>query len=140
MGARGRKSAAALTLRRPARVLVVERPSPPVSLSDEAAAEWREVVGSLPADHFGRAVQPLLEAYCSNVIAMRDIDQRIQALTGNESDALGRYDRLLTMRGREAGRMAVLAVRLGFACASRLSSAKPVQGNPEKLWERPDQG
>ena len=49
-----------MLLQRAEEVLVVRRPDPPDHLSDEARMEWREVVNSLPADHFCRGMHPLL--------------------------------------------------------------------------------
>jgi phage terminase small subunit len=91
MGSRGRKSGAELTLvARAEEVLVARRPDPPDHLSDEAAAEWRDVVNSLSADHFSRASHPLLEAYCRHAVAARRIDQMLQGLKrGGGRDASG---------------------------------------------------
>ena len=136
MGARGRKSAAELTLvRRTEEVLVVRRPEPPDFLSDEAQAEWIAVVGSVPADHFSRAVQPILEAYCRHAVATRRIDGMLQALDTDEGATRVDYDRLLVMHEREARALTALAVRLGIASATHLKT-KPVSG-ARKPWEKP---
>jgi hypothetical protein len=85
MGARGRRSSAELTLlQRAEEVFVVRGPDPPDHLSDEARMEWREVVNSLPADHFCRGMHPLLEAYCRSAVAARVIDRLIQGLDERE--------------------------------------------------------
>jgi phage terminase small subunit len=65
-------------------VLVARRPDPPDHLSDEAAAEWRDVVNSLSVDHFSRASHPLLEAYCRHAVAARVIGRLIQELHERE--------------------------------------------------------
>src|SRR5215471_6916272 len=118
MGARGRRSSAELTLlQRAEEVLVIQRPDPPDHLSDEAGMEWREVVNSLPADHFSRGMHPLLEAYCCSAVTARVIDRLIQGLDEREGAAQADYDRLLVMRERESRALASIAVRLEIACA-----------------------
>src|SRR5262245_10457700 len=107
MGARGQKSSAELTLvARAEEVLAVQRPNPPVHLSDEAKREWRDIVNSLPADHFARATHPMLEAYCRHAVATRIIDRLIQGLDEQESATRADYDRLLVMHERESRALA----------------------------------
>jgi phage terminase small subunit len=136
MGARGRKSSAELTLVRPAEeVLVVKRVDAPQSLSDEAKYEWREVVNSLPADHFSRSVQCLLEAYCCHAVEARKIDGWIQNVEEKE-DFLRNYDRLLAMRERETRAAAMLSVRLGLSSATNVTRVRTLAGGrePRKPW------
>jgi phage terminase small subunit len=137
MGSRGRKSGAELTLvARAEDVLGARRPDPPDHLSDEAAVEWREIVNSLPADHFSRATHPMLEAYCRHAVATRVIDRLIQELDEREGATLSDYDRLLVMHERESRALASIGVRLGIACASRLQNAKPISCVTNKPWEK----
>jgi len=112
------------------------RPDPPDHLSDEAAAEWRDVVNSLSADHFSRASHPLLEAYCRHAVATRVIDRLIQGLDEQESATRADYDRLLVMHEGESRALASIGVRLGIACASRLQNAKPINCVTNKPWEK----
>jgi phage terminase small subunit len=132
MGARGRRSNAELTLLQRAEEVVVRRPDPPDHLSDGARMEWREVVNSLPADHFSRGMHPLLEAYCRSAVAARVIDRLIQELDEREGATQADYDRLLVMHEREARALASLAVRLGIACATR----GPISSPTSKPWEK----
>ena len=118
-------------------VLVARRPDPPDHLSDEAAAEWRDVVNSLSADHFSRALHPLLEAYCRHAVAARVIDRLIQELDEREGATQSDYGRLLAMHERESRALASIGVRLGIACASRLQNAKPIGCVTNKPWEKP---
>src|SRR5262245_18308692 len=137
MGSRGRKSGAELTLvARAEEGLVARRPDPPDHLSDEAAAEWRDVVNSLSADHFSRASHPLLEAYCRHALPARRIDQMLQGLNEEEGATRADYDRLLVMHERESRALASIGVRLGIACASRLQNAKPINCVTNKPWEK----
>src|SRR4249919_3863804 len=124
MGARGRKSSAELTLvQRAEEVLVVRRPNPPDCLSDDAAAEWREVVNTFAADHFPRATYPILEAYCCHAAQRRKVRQLIENTEEGEG-SVGEYDKLLAMHERESRALAALAVRLNIASATH---AKKIQ-------------
>src|SRR5215831_5573494 len=136
MGVRGRKSSAQRALvPHLHEVLVVERPNPPKCLSDEAQAQWKEVIDSLPADYLSSALHPILEAYCCHAVARRKIDGMVQELAENPEATRAEYDRLLVMHGREASNMASLAVRLGIASASRVNTAKPIGNIGIKPWE-----
>ena len=140
MGARGRKSRAELTLvQRAEEVLVVRRPEPPEVLSDEAAAEWREVVNSLPADHFSRAVHSMLEGYCTAAAEVRRIDQLIQDLRESDQGSLGAYDKLLAMHDRQMRLVSMLAVRLGIGSATNVTRVRSLAGGRDvgsKPWEK----
>ena len=96
--------------------------------------EWREVVNSLPADHFCRGMHPLLEAYCRHAVARRYIDRLIQGLDEREGARQADYNRLLVMQEREGRALASLAVRLGIACASKIQ--RPISSPTRKLWEK----
>src|SRR5215831_2598636 len=134
MGKRGRKPASELTVRPATGVMVIKRPDPPDYLSEEAQAEWRKVVGGLAADYFGPATHGMLEAFCRDTVATRQVDQRIQNLS--EEATVWDWSRLLAMHREEAKAMANIAVRLGIASVSRSSrftSARPSPG--PQPWE-----
>jgi phage terminase small subunit len=136
MGVRGRKSSAQRAIAvREQELLVIQRPPPPDCLSAEAQAQWKEVIDCLPADHFSRALYPVLEAYCRHAVATRKIDQLVQKSEEDPEATLADYNRLLAMHREEARAMASLAVRLGIACASRNTTAKPIGNVGSKPWE-----
>src|SRR5262245_46837718 len=140
MGARGRKSSAELTVAaRAAQVLVVKRPEPPEWLSDEAAAEWREVVATFAADHFNRALHPVLEAYCQHAAARRTIGLLLKEAVeekDGEVPSAGYYDKLLVMHERESRALAALSVRLGIATATHVPNKQRAVIATKPLWER----
>jgi hypothetical protein len=74
MGSRGRKSAAALGVIHG----IPQRPEPPDELTPEQAEEWREIVGRMPVDWFGRQdpqadlAQPVDPGAADRGIAMRN--------------------------------------------------------------------
>ena len=120
MGVRGPRSAADLqVVPKGTSVVVVKRPDPPSSLSGEAAAEWRTICGSMAADHFVRPIYPILEAYCTHAASLREIQQRMVNLAENDEATLSQYKRLLDMHAGESRMLAMLAVRLGLAYATR---------------------
>lgn len=137
MGARGRKSSAALTIvQRAAEIMVVKRAEPPECLSDEEAAEWREVVGTFPAEHFHRAIHPLLEAYCSHAVARRRIEQLIRNLEEGDEWTPNKYSYLREMHDRESRSLAALAVRLNIATATHVPKSSRPAPISKPLWER----
>ena len=138
MGVRGRKSSTELTLvQRAEEVLVVKRPDPPDFLSEDAQAEWREVVNSLPADHFSRAQHPTLEAYCTSAAERRRIGDWIQDYLANGEGEVS-YPKLLEMHDAQARSIAMLGVRLGILSATNVTRVRSLAGGrePKKPWEK----
>lgn len=81
MKQRGRKSAAALTVKPIAGpVDRIERPDAPYTLSDLAAEEWRAIVNRMPADYFPRETWPMLAQLCRHVVASNRLGMLITQL------------------------------------------------------------
>ena len=139
MGARGPRPAAALTVvPKGTGVVVVKRPDPPGSLSGEAADEWRVIVASMSADYFVRPMYPVLEAYCMHTAALRDIHRRLTNLDEDDKATVQMYNLLLDMHARESRMLAMQAVRLGLAYATREFKAfggKKASTGP-KPWDK----
>jgi hypothetical protein len=101
--------------------------------------EWREVVGTFAADHFNRALHPVLEAYCQHAAARRTIGQLLKEAVeekDGEAPSAGYYDRLLVMHERESRALAALAVRLGIATATHVPTKNRAVLATKPLWER----
>jgi len=135
MGARGRKSSAELSVIGPRGLVQVDRPKPPVELSDEQADEWRAVVNQQPAERFTREMHGLLSAHCRHVVALRRIGQLIDETERSEEFDLDNYDRLLKMQERESRCIASLAVRLGFAYSTAYEKRKPKRSSTKRPYE-----
>ena len=60
MGARGKKSAAELSVVSAGGVETTRRPEPPAELTDEQAEVWQFIVAGYEAGRFDRGAQPLL--------------------------------------------------------------------------------
>jgi hypothetical protein len=121
MGARGPKSVASLSV---PRVVPIgdARPSPPPSLSAEAAAEWEAVVRRLPAEWFPREVHALLGAYCQHAATLKLLTKMVdefQVDWVSSDEGLERYNRLLAMRERESRAMADKATKLRITNQAR---------------------
>jgi hypothetical protein len=66
MGARGRKSMAALMVpENPAEI--IRRPEAPDDLTDEQSEEWCAIVSTMPPEHFMRGNYPLLSQLCRHI-------------------------------------------------------------------------
>lgn len=143
MGARGRKSADALTVARASPVEIMERQRPPHDLSDEEVEIWAAVVQTEPADWLSPSTVPILAEYCRHVVSARrvaelieralsDIDHETKQPTLSVSD----YDRLLKMQERESRAIATLATKMRIAQQSTTNhrgSKRPKAGR--KPWE-----
>ena len=147
MGARGPKSAAAMAIVSP---ITDSRPPPPDELSEAEADEWRRVVGRLPHDWFPPETQPLLAAMLKHQSTHRVLCRLIEAFDATvlQMDlGVNHYDKLLTMREREARAMSSLATKLRLTNQSRYvphSAARQAQqpfgyideGGRMKPWQR----
>jgi phage terminase small subunit len=106
MTQRGRRSSASLAI---VPIGQPQRPEPPTHLSKEAKAVWRETVGAMRHDWFGRETHPVLEAYCRHVCLARLIANAIPAEIGQDVVA---FDRMSAMHCRESAMLAMLATRM----------------------------
>lgn len=136
MGARGRSSAAALSVVGPAGIVTVRRPEPPSDLDADTAAEWRAVVNQLPADWFPRETHAILAQYCKHVVAGRDVSNMITKLK-EKADAIPddenplammrivkSLDKLYKMQEREGRAISSLATKMRLTNQSRYDPKK----------------
>lgn len=114
MAARGRKSSASLTVKKPD-IGVSKRLSAPATMSDAEMSVWTEVINDQPASAFTSTHAPLLEMYCRHVVNNRIIaDELINFDRAwlTDDDGLRRYDTLLRISERESRAASSLATRL----------------------------
>jgi phage terminase small subunit len=138
MGARGKKSAAELTVIDGGRVGAQKRPEPPDHFDDDHAAIWRKVVARLPADWFPDETLPLLEAYCYHVAQLRQVSELIaDMLSDKDGFEIKDYDRLSKMQERETRAIASLAVKMRISQSTAYDKSKKrgSAGNAKKPWE-----
>jgi hypothetical protein len=137
MAQRGRKSADALALLSPAKVLeTVRRPEPPYDLTDEQADIWRQVVNSLPADWFPPETHMLLTQYCRHVIASHRVAQLIDAEEKANPFLPLAWADLLKIQDRESKAIGQLATRMRITQQSTMrveTIKKPKQSM--KPWD-----
>jgi hypothetical protein len=77
MAKRGRVSMESLMISDHGLAAERARPDAPYDLDDEEAAVWRDVVDSMPADHFIPANYHILTLYCRHVVE----DKRLAQIT-----------------------------------------------------------
>ncbi len=131
MGARGRKSIAAVTAIKPA----LARPSPPSCLTKEQAVEWAAVVGRMPEEWFPRETHQLLVQYCRHVAASKKIAGLIEEMEAG-TIVVEEYDRLLKMQEREGRAMSSLATRMRISQQASYDKQKVKKSTPlKKPWE-----
>ena len=135
MGARGKKSAASLSVVQPGGITSVERPEPQEGLTNEQSTVWCNVVDRLPADWFPSETHDMLAQYCRHVISSRRVADLIEMLTAQEEFAAEDYDRLLKMQEREGRAISALATRMRLSQQSTYSKDR----NKGTLTRKPHQ-
>ena len=121
MGARGRKSAEAQAV-----VIAGEfgnRQKPPVELTEDEAAIWRETVASEAKDAFGTAaLRGLLKDYCRHRAAAEGVSTIINSFQADwlkNAEGAKRYRELLKIRDMECRASADKATKLRLTNQSR---------------------
>jgi hypothetical protein len=107
----------------------LQRPEPPEELTAEETIEWREVVGRLPPDWFGRESFALLVQHCRSVVKARLIARLIDGLRRASPEAdldLTTLDKLMMMADRESRAISSLSTRM------RLSQHSRTQATPAR--------
>jgi hypothetical protein len=139
MGVRGRKSGASLSVA--VTNLPGQRPEPPKELTAEQAAEWRAVVGRMPADWFTRETHPLLVQFVRHVCRSREVEAVLAEFdVRSDVEAFDRWTRIAEREGRA---LSNLATKMRLTQHSRYhtataanAAAKESAAASGKLWER----
>lgn len=110
-------------------VITIERIAPPLDLPHEMVERWRDIVQSLPADHFHPESIPLLKAYVRHTVnADRIADMIETALRSKAKSAQKDYLALLVAQTRESKAMCSLATKLRLSISAQHSDhAKTVK-------------
>jgi len=103
---------------------------------------FRETVNSKPADYFGVADVPMLEAFSSAVIASRVIAAQLAAASTPQALAakrgMAQFEWLVTMQQRQGRHLALLATKLRLCPQGRLTTrdaANASKGSKQKPWD-----
>jgi len=124
MGTRGRISAAGLAIIGPHGVETIRRPSPPESLSDEQAEEWRRVVNRMPADWFPAETHALLEQRCRHVIRARHLAQAIDVAQSADPFDVKAYRDLLRSEAEQSHTIAILDTKMRLSQQATYDKSK----------------
>lgn len=142
MAARGRKSAAALAVATPIGELQ-RLPEPPAYLTPEQDDIWRLVVASRGGDLIAPEAFPVLVEYCRAVTSGNQVASQLDAFDPSWADSeegLKRWDKLLAMQDRLAGKLASLAAKLRLTPSSRVQAISAGRhadkGEKRKPWQR----
>lgn len=145
MAARGRKSAAELSVAAP--VGVIGRLAPPASLTAAQKAVWVSITNSRPAEWFGPEHAPMLTQYCRHKTSADVLAQQLQKFKPEwmaEDDGLERYDKLAKMLERETRAMNALARSMRLTQQSTYNAQKASTlergvGGGRKPWQVDDE-
>lgn len=141
MAARGRKSAAALSV---VAGTIDGRPQPPDDLTPFQRDVWQRTTASEAATFFRTAaLQALLKEYCRHVEASDNLAKMINgySLADLADDAnLAKYEWLLKTRDRETKALSDKATKLRLTNQSRYTpqaaaTASKTSSAPRKPWE-----
>ena len=135
MGARGRKSAADLTVIDGGAVAAVERPGIPAELTDEQAGEWRKITESLPADWFGEATHHMLAQLCRHIVSARHVAQLITVAEAAKNFDVTDYDRLLKCQERESRCIASLSVKMRISQSTEYGKFRKRDKETKNPWD-----
>lgn len=126
MGARGKQSAAAMSVVRSAGISAIDRPVPPDELTCDQANEWRSVVSRMPADWFPRETHAMLIQYCRHVVTARHVAEMIEDFRVDDSSdqTIETYNKLLIMQEREGRAMSALATRMRMSQQAQYNHKK----------------
>ena len=141
MAARGRRSAASLAVAEPVQELQ-KLPEPPSYLTPEQEDVWRLVVASRGGDLIAPESFPVLVEYCRQVISANQVAAQLDAFDpewAKDDEGLKRWDKLLAMQDRLAGKVASLAGKLRLTPSSRVQAISAGRnadkGAKRKPWE-----
>ena len=135
MGLRGRKSGASLEVA----PVVQLRPFPkaPEHLTESQADIWRLVITSRAGELIPPESYPVLVEYCRAITAADQVAEELDAFKSEwrkTDEGLRRWDKLLAMQDRLAGKIASLAVKLRITPSTRVHPEK-AGTNARKAWE-----
>lgn len=124
MGARGPKSENQVALE----VVKKSRAKPPRHLSKLAKQAWKQIVNTLPAEHFRASDLFLLEAYCEAYATWRDAQIELakpeNKFTVVSHTGFETANPLLNVIKQASSSMAQLSTKLRLAPNARISNSK----------------
>lgn len=115
MGARGRKSINELTAPVAADAGVIQRvnrPSPPLDLTEAESDVWVAMVNAMPADWFPPETWPLLTQWCRHTITARRVSQMIDTASASDAVDVAQMKELLAMQARETAALKALGASM----------------------------
>lgn len=137
MGARGRKSSAALAIVPGKRAEAVDphRPAPPDDLTEAQANEWRAIVQRMPKDWFPRETHPLLAAYCRHAVSLRFLSGVMAKIEAAKKFDMDDYERVAKLIGRETQLLASLATKMRLSQHATYDKKKSKGPSTPRPWE-----
>lgn len=100
-------------------VEVVQRPDPPLDLTEREVEVWHQVVESLPADWFRPETIPLLAQYCRHTVEAQFVAALLDEAKARDEIIIEEVDKLQKMLTRQSQTMASLATKMRITQQSR---------------------
>lgn len=121
MGLRGKKSDNVCAME----LVIKKKPKPPKRLPRIAKAMWKQIVDSLPVEHFRRSELPLLEKYCmAEDLYWKAIDLMDRSMVITTAKGYSLPDTYLTIANKQVQLQTALATKLRIATNARISKDK----------------
>jgi hypothetical protein len=112
-------------------------PKSPEHLTDPQSDIWRLVMHSRAGELIPPESYPVVVEYCRAIVASDQVAEELDAFKPEwrkTDEGLRRWDKLLAMQDRLAGKIASLAVKLRITPSSRVHPEK-AGTNARKNWE-----
>ena len=104
---------------------IIQRPDPPLDLTDEQSDEWRAVVNTMPADHFMRGNYPLLSQLCRHIVSSRRIAQLIEQVAKEKVLDRKELSALLQLQAAESAAIMRLSRSMRLTQQSIMGQRRP---------------
>ena len=123
------------------------RPEPPSALSPDAAAQWRAIVDSMPADWFPRETHPMLTQLCRMIVRCASIAEALdQAIEEGDDLSERKFQNLMRVEMQLSDTIAKLSTKMRISQQSSSNYDKKRKRTGKKVlpWEEggetPDAG
>lgn len=131
-----RKSAAELSIVPLMTKPVVKRLEPGDHVPEEAQQVFREINASLPADHIRPETLAMFEAYCTNIVLLREVEVQIQIELEKPRVIWAMVNSLHMLKARITNDMKRDATALQLTPLSRRGKKPEPLVEAKKPWER----
>lgn len=134
MGARGRPSGSELSVVS-SNIVAIERPRPPLDLTEEQARIWKSIVESEPADWFTPATLQMLSQLSIHISRARRLARLLNDMEGAVEVDVKEYRDLLRSEEEQSRAIASLATKMRLSQQATYDRKKAKGAGGRRPWE-----